>query len=40
LEFEDWEKAAAIIKAKGHLTLKGLEDIKQIRDGMNAKRSL
>jgi len=40
LEFEDWEKAAAVIKAKGHLTLKGLEDIKQIRDRMNAKRSL
>ena len=40
LEFEDLEKAATIVKAKGHLTLKGLEDIKQIRDRMNAKRSL
>lgn len=38
-EFNDWLKAATIIKTKGHLTLKGLEDIKQIRNGMNAKRS-
>lgn len=40
LEFEDCDKVAAIIKTKGHLTLKGLEDIKQIKDRMNAKRSL
>lgn len=40
LEFEDWEKAARIVKTKGHLTLEGLEYIKQIKDRMNAKRSL
>ena len=40
LVFEDWKKAAAIVKTKGHLTLKGLEEIKKIKDGMNAKRSL
>ena len=38
LEFEDWEKVAKIIKAKDHLNQKGLDSIKQIRDGMNARR--
>jgi len=37
-EFEDWEKVAMIIKTKGHLTLEGIEDIKQIKDRMNARR--
>ena len=27
-----------IIKTKGHLTLEGIEDIKQIKDRMNARR--
>jgi hypothetical protein len=38
LEFEDWCKAAAIIKVKGHLTLDGLEEIKKIQARMNTRR--
>jgi len=35
LEFEDWCKAAAIIKAKGHLTNEGINEIKKIKGRMN-----
>jgi hypothetical protein len=32
------ELAADILKIKGHLTLEGLDKIRQIRDGMNSRR--
>jgi len=37
-DYLDWCKAADIIKTKGHLTLRGLEELKKIKAGMNRKR--
>ena len=36
--FADFNKAADILKIKGHLTNEGLEKIRQINDGMNSRR--
>lgn len=38
LDFQDWIKVAEIIKTKDHLTKKGLEQIRQIREGINKGR--
>ena len=38
-DFKDWCKAAEIIKAKDHVTPKGLEQIREIKSGMNKGRS-
>jgi hypothetical protein len=38
-DFKDWCKVGEIIKTKNHLTPKGLEQIIQIRSGMNKGRS-
>jgi hypothetical protein len=38
-DFADFCKAAEIIKAKGHLTSEGLEQIRLIKPGMNRGRS-
>lgn len=38
LNFEDFCKAAEIMRSKGHLTLDGLENIKKIKAGMNTGR--
>lgn len=38
LDFVDWCKAAEIMKAKGHLTSEGLEQLKNIKKGMNKGR--
>jgi hypothetical protein len=38
-DFKDWCKVGEIIKTKNHLTPKGLEQIRQIRSGMNKGRS-
>ena len=38
LDFEDWCKAAELMKEKKHLTAEGLEEIKQIKTGMNTGR--
>jgi hypothetical protein len=37
-DFEDWVKAADIIRSKAHLTKEGLEQIRVIKDGMNRSR--
>lgn len=37
-DFNDFCKIAEIVKNKEHLTLEGLEKIKQIKEGMNLKR--
>ena len=39
LDFEDFKKAAAaeLINSKAHLTLKGLEEIRKIKLGMNGR---
>lgn len=37
-DFLDFCKASDIIKAKGHLTLRGLKEISEIKGGMNRKR--
>lgn len=37
-DFLDFCKASDIIKAKGHLTLRGLKEISEIKGGMNSKR--
>jgi hypothetical protein len=37
-DFEDFCKVAEIVKAKGHLTLEGLEQIRKIKAGMNKAR--
>nr|QID02896.1 hypothetical protein [Orbilia oligospora] len=39
LEFENWRKAALIIKEKGHLTNKGINEIKKIKEKMNNNNS-
>lgn len=36
--FEDFRKAAELIKEKAHLTIAGLEQIREIKDGMNSHR--
>jgi hypothetical protein len=36
--FSDFHKAADILKIKRHLTLEGLDKIRQIKDGMNSRR--
>lgn len=38
LDFVDWCKAVEIIKAKGHLTFEGLEQLQNIKKGMNTGR--
>ena len=38
LDFADWCKVAELMKEKKHLTAEGLEDIKQIKAGMNTGR--
>lgn len=39
MDFEDWCKAASIMKAKGNTTKEGLEKIIKIKAGMNKGRS-
>ena len=34
-DFEDWCKAAKLIKNKAHLTTSGLEEIRKLKAGMN-----
>jgi hypothetical protein len=38
LDLGDFYKVASLMKAKGHLTKEGLEEIKKIKDGMNTRR--
>lgn len=38
-EFADFIKVAELMKKKAHLTRKGLEEIWEIKSGMNFKRS-
>lgn len=38
LDFEDWYKASEIMKVKGHLTQEGLDQICQLKAGMNKER--
>lgn len=40
LDFQDWLKAAEIIKNKAHLTDQGIEEIKKIKTGMNKGRTI
>ena len=40
LDFADWCKAAELIKNKKHLTAEGLEEIRNIKAGMNRGRKL
>jgi hypothetical protein len=35
----DFSKVAEIMKVKGHLTVEGLEEIRDIRNNMNTKRN-
>jgi hypothetical protein len=37
-DFEDWCKAAKLIKNKAHLTTSGLEEIRKLKAGMNKGR--
>jgi len=37
-DYEDFKKAAVLVKSKAHLTSVGLEDIKNIKAGMNSLR--
>ena len=37
-DFADFCKAAIIIKAKGHLTSEGLDELKSLKAGINRKR--
>ena len=37
-DFEDWRKVANLMATKSHLTLEGLEQIRQIKSGMNTGR--
>ena len=39
LDFADWCKVAELMKEKKHLTQEGLEEIKQIKAGMNTDRN-
>ena len=38
-DFKDWCKAAEIIKVKEHLTSQGIENLIQIKNGMNKKKN-
>ena len=38
LDFADWCKVAELMKEKKHLTAEGLEEIKQIKAGINTDR--
>jgi hypothetical protein len=38
-EFEDFVKVAELMKNKAHLSKEGLEQIRDIKSGMNFKRS-
>lgn len=38
-DFQDWVEASILIGNKEHLTAKGLENIKIIKNGMNKKRT-
>jgi hypothetical protein len=38
LDFQDWAKAAELMKNKAHLTKEGLYQIRQIKAGMNKGR--
>src|SRR5687767_4248598 len=38
LDYADFCKAGAIVKAKGHLTVEGLKEICKIKSGMNRRR--
>ena len=40
LDFEDWCIAAEIVKSKAHLSIEGLERIRQIKAGMNKGRDI
>jgi len=40
LDFEDWAKVAEMIQTKVHLTKEGLDQIRQIRVGLNKGRYL
>jgi hypothetical protein len=40
LDFQDWCKAAEIVKKKGHLTTEGLEQLHKIKTGMNRGRGI
>ena len=37
-DFADFFRGAEIIKAKGHLTSEGLNNLKVLKEGMNTKR--
>jgi hypothetical protein len=38
LDFEDFKRAAQIIKVKGHLTEQGSDSLRKIKEGMNRGR--
>lgn len=38
LDYEDWCKAAEIIKTKAHLTTEGINELRKLQEGMNSKR--
>ena len=40
LDFDDWCKAAELMKEKKHFTAEGLDQIRQIKAGMNKARKL
>lgn len=37
-DFQDWCKVADLMSKNKHLTLSGVEEIRRIKSGMNAKR--
>jgi hypothetical protein len=39
-DFEDFKLVAEIMKSKGHLTVEGLEQIRNLKAGMNTGRPL
>jgi len=38
-DFEDFKKVSELMKNKAHLTSEGLEQIRNIKSGMNSKRN-
>ena len=38
-DYQDWCRAAEIVKSKDHLTKEGLDNIIKIKAGMNRNRS-
>nr|YP_009364315.1 GIY-YIG/LAGLIDADG [Ophiocordyceps sinensis]ARF03384.1 GIY-YIG/LAGLIDADG [Ophiocordyceps sinensis] len=40
LEYNDFKLVSNVMKNKGHLTIEGLNQIKQIQSGMNTNRSI